>query len=119
MTTTEIAARLVELCRQGQFEAAQKELYAEDAVSLEPEASPGFEKETKGLQGIIEKGRKFQAGIETEHGLSISDPVIAPNSFAFSLNMDITMKGHKRMDMNELCLYKVKDGKIVSEEFFM
>ena len=33
MTTEQIASRLAELCRQGQFEAAQKELYAENAVS--------------------------------------------------------------------------------------
>ena len=33
MSTQQIAARLVELCRQGEFEAAQKELFAKDAVS--------------------------------------------------------------------------------------
>jgi len=50
MTTGQIASRLAELCRQGQFEAAQKELYAENAVSIEPEAMPDFPKETKGLR---------------------------------------------------------------------
>src|SRR5262249_26576900 len=38
-------SRLAELCRQGQFEAAQKELDAENAVSIEPEAMPDFPKE--------------------------------------------------------------------------
>ena len=36
MTTTEIAERLVDLCRKGQFEAAQKELFSADAVNIEP-----------------------------------------------------------------------------------
>ena len=40
MTTQEVANRLVELCRQGQIEAAQTELYANDCSSLEPENSP-------------------------------------------------------------------------------
>jgi hypothetical protein len=29
------------------------------------------------------------------------------------------MKERGEMDMTELCVYKVKDGKITSEEFFM
>ena len=119
MTTHEIASRLVELCRKGQFETAQKELFADDVVSIEPSPSPDFEKETKGLQNILEKGRKFDAMTEAVHNLTISDPVIAGNSFACSLRMDITMKQGGRMDMSEICLYKVKDGKIISEEFSM
>jgi len=35
MNPTPIAARLVELCRQGQYEQLQNELYADDAVSIE------------------------------------------------------------------------------------
>ena len=40
MNTRQISERLVELCRQGQFEAAQTELYADDAVSIEPDGAP-------------------------------------------------------------------------------
>jgi hypothetical protein len=29
------------------------------------------------------------------------------------------MKGRERESMSELCVYTVKDGKIVSEQFFM
>jgi ketosteroid isomerase-like protein len=34
------------------------------------------------------------------------------------MGMDVTMKGGQRMKMDEVCVFKVKDGKIVSEEFF-
>jgi hypothetical protein len=119
MTTKEIAARLVEYCRKSDFEAAQKALYAQDAISIEPQSTPEFAKETKGLKAILEKGKKFEAMVEHSHGTEISEPVIAGNSFAFSLRMDVTMKGQGRMDMAELCIYKVKDGKIISEEFVM
>jgi hypothetical protein len=35
------------------------------------------------------------------------------------MRMDITMKNKERWDMTELCAYLVKDGKIVSEQFFV
>ena len=119
MTTTEIANRLVELCRKGDYETAQKELYAEDAISIEPHATPAFEKETKGKDAIKEKGRKWEYMVEETHTLEMSDPIVAGNSFACTMRMDITMKERGRMDMTELCIYEVKDGKIISEEFRM
>ena len=119
MTTNEIATHLVELCRKGNFEKAQKDLFSQDAVSREPHATSGFEKETKGLNSIIEKGKKFNEMVEAVHSVAMSDPLISSNSFACVLNMDTTMKGQGRMTMKELCVYEVKDGKIVSERFFM
>jgi len=119
MTTEQIASRLAELCRQGQFETAQKELFADNAVSVEPEASADFAKETKGLRAIIEKGHKFESMVEQVHGCSTSAPLVAGNAIAFTLTMDVTMKGRGRVKLNEICAYEVKDGKIVSEQFFM
>ena len=119
MTTQEIAARLVELGRQGAFEKAHQELYAQDAVSIEPHGTPEFDKETKGMTAITEKGQRWNAMVVDTHSLKFSDPVIAANSFACTLEMDLTMKEGGRMQMNELCVYTVKDGKITSEQFFM
>jgi limonene-1,2-epoxide hydrolase len=119
MTTKQVADRLTGLCKAGDWENAQKELYADDVISIEPYATPAFEKETKGKQAIIEKGEKFQSMVETMHNLEVSDPLVADNSFAITMRLDVTMKGQKRMDMTELCVYKVKDGKIISEEFFI
>lgn len=119
MSTQQIADRLVELCRKGEFEAAQTELYSENAVSIEPFETPAFAKEEKGLPAIIEKGHKFSAMVEEIHGITTSDPLVASNSIAFTLSMDMKMKGRDRSTMAELCVYEVKDGKIVSEHFFM
>jgi hypothetical protein len=119
MTIHEIAARLVILCRQGQFETAQKELFSKDAISTEPYASPAFEKEIKGLDAIIEKGVKFNDMVEKMHTLEVSEPLIAANSFACTLRMELTMKEKGHMDMTELCVYEVKDGKIIAETFYM
>ena len=119
MTTQEIADRLVQLCRKGDFEAAQEELFAEDAVSIEPYSTPEFEKETKGLKAMKEKSVKWNAMVEKVSDLKFSEPLIAANAFACTMHMHVTMKEHGDMDMAELCVYTVKDGKIVSEQFFM
>lgn len=97
---------------------AHKELYAEDAISIEPEATGGFEKETKGLQNIIRKGELFTDLIEASYGVKVSEPLIAGNSIAFTLTMDTKFKGRDRSTFEELCVYVVKDGKVISEQFF-
>lgn len=119
MTTQEIATRLVTLCRKGDWETVQKELFSKDIVSIEPYSTPDFARESRGLEAIIEKGRKWAEMVSENHLLEVSDPVVAGNSFACTMHMDVTMKGKGRMDMTELCIYKIKDGKIISEEFVM
>ena len=119
MTTKEIANRLTELCRKGEWAQAQNELYADNAVSIEPMATPAFEKETKSLKAIIEKGEKFDNMVQEYHSLKISEPLVTDKSIAFVLSMDLTMKGRPREQMSEICVYDVEDGKIVSEQFHM
>ncbi len=119
MKTSEIAEQLVAYCRKARWAEAQNALYAADAVSIEPYATPAFAKETKGLPAILEKGVKFESLVETMHSLKISEPLLADNAFAFTMSMDVTMKGQPRVKMSELCVYHVKDGKIVSEQFHM
>ena len=118
MKVTDIARRLVDYCRKADWKRAQEELYSKDAVSIEPYATPAFEKETRGLDAIIAKGKKFDSMVEKVHKITVSEPLVAANSFAFVLGLDITMKERGRMNSPELCVYQVKDGKIVSEEFF-
>jgi hypothetical protein len=119
MSTQDIANRLVELCSKGDFEGAQKELFADDCVSIEPYATPEFEKETKGLEAIIEKGKKWASMVEEYHAMNVSQPIVAGNSFVVTMFLSVTMKGQGKMDMTELCVYTAKDGKIISEQFFV
>jgi limonene-1,2-epoxide hydrolase len=119
MSTQQIAARLAELCNKGEFEAAQKELFANDAVSVEQHESPGVPKETRGLEAIIEKGHHWASTLEKVHEYSASKPLVAGDAIAMTLAMDVTMKGRGRMKLQEVCVYEVKNGKIASERFFM
>src|SRR4051812_49083345 len=104
MSTKEIAARLIELCRQGKWEEAQKELFAEDTVSIEPHSTPAFEKETKGLNAIIEKGHKFETMVEKTERIEVNEPIITANAIAFKLIMEVTMKGRSKETWEEICV---------------
>src|SRR5690348_15789084 len=119
MKTQQIAERLAEHCNKGNFEQAQKELFAEDAISIDQHAAAGFEKETKGLNAILENGQKFQSLIEETHRCTASAPIVVGDVNALGLFMDVTMKGQKRTAMNELIVYTVKNGMIISEQFFV
>ncbi|MFK7806165.1 MAG: SnoaL-like domain-containing protein [Saprospiraceae bacterium] len=117
MTTQEIANRLVELCRTGKYEEAVRELYSPDIVSVEPEGVPN--RIVSGLEGIAEKGKAFEAKIEKFNSSVITDPIVADNIFSCAMLMNVNMKGVPvPVDMNEICVYTVADGKIVKEEFF-
>jgi hypothetical protein len=116
MTTQEIAGKLVAYMRKGQIFDAQAELYADDIVCVEPEGmmAPHL---TKGKQAVAEKGRQFADMIEQRHGGSCSDPIVGGRFFSISMTLDATMKGRGRQLLDELCVYEVKDGKIVHEQF--
>ena len=119
MKIEQIAQRLVELCREGKFEQAQKELYADDAISIEAEGTPmAAGGPAKGLESIYEKGRQFNAGIEAYHGMQVSEPLVAENWFSVKMVLDVTMKQWGRQVMQEICVYHVRNGKIDREQFF-
>ena len=119
MNTKEIAEQLVALCRKGEFEAAQNQLFSADAVSIEPEATPDFSKETKGLKAILEKGHTFASMVQEIHSVVLSEPLVAGDSFACTMELDVTMKGRGRVHLAEVCVYETENGKIVSESFHM
>jgi hypothetical protein len=117
MTTQEVANRFNELAQTGQWEQIQNELFADNAVSIEPEHSQGM-KSVEGLEAIREKGRQFEQMVEEMHGGWTKEPIIGGNHFAVAMGMDCTFKGMGRKQMDEIAVYEVKDGKIVKEQFF-
>ena len=117
MTTQEVADRFSELTKQNNWNQIYEELYSQDAESIEPPHAVGLAN-AKGMDAIREKGRAFNATIEKMHGGWCSDAVVGGNYFSVAMGMDVTMKGAGRMNLDEICVYEVKDGKIIKEEFF-
>ncbi len=117
MTTKEVAYRLVELCRQFPFEAAYKELYHPDCVSIETEVE-GEGRKVQGLEAIGAKVQNFNETYEV-HDFKIEGPLVASNYFTVTMIMDVTNKTEGiRHPIGEVCVYKVVNGKIVFEQFF-
>ncbi|MEL6671088.1 MAG: nuclear transport factor 2 family protein [Bacteroidota bacterium] len=118
MTTQEIASKWAELCRTGNFDQAQAELYAQNCVSLEMEGAQGFPPRVEGMEAITQKGQQWGEMVEAFHGVEIEGPIVAGDHFTATMKMDITMKGQPRRVDEELGVFRVADGKIVSEQFF-
>lgn len=117
MTTQEVANLYNELAQTAQWDKIQDELFADNAVSIEPPGSPGLQS-VEGMPAIKEKGKKFGEMVEEMHGGYTTAPVVGGNFFSVGMGMECTMKGMGRQKMDEIALYEVKDGKIVREQFF-
>jgi len=117
LSTQEVAARFSELARQEKWFEIQDELFADDVKSIDPPNSPyfGF---AEGRDNVKKKGETFVKKIEDVHGAYTSEPVIGGNHFAVGREVDITVQGHGRIQINQVMLYEVKDGRIVLEQFF-
>jgi hypothetical protein len=117
MTTQEVANRMNELFKQFKWSEVQDELFAENAVSIEPPGSPGLQTAV-GLAAIKKKGEDFNNMVEEMHGGWVSEPLVGGNHISFAMAIDATYKGMGRQKMEEIAVYEVKDGKIVKEQFF-
>ena len=118
MTTQEIASKWAEYCRTGQWDKAQEELYDANCISLEMEGAQGLPPKVEGIEAIKAKGDAWGGMVEEFHGVEIEGPIVAGNHFVASMKMDITMKGRPRSVDEEIGVFEVKDGKIVTERFF-
>jgi len=116
LSTSEIAQRLVELCRQGQNETAYRELFADDAIALEPAFAPL--PRTEGLEGLLAKHQYFQSSVTEWHGGSVSEPLVAGAHFSVAMTLDASYQDGIRSNMEEIAVYTVLDGKITQEQFF-
>ncbi|WPQ62682.1 nuclear transport factor 2 family protein [Chitinophaga sancti] len=116
METQQVADRFNELAQAGLFEEILLELFSSDAKSIEPAHAP-FQS-VQGLDNIIAKGKQFHDLIEEMHGSYTNTPIVAGNFFACTMGMDVSLKGVGRQKFDEVAVYEVKDGKIISEQFF-
>jgi len=120
MTTQQVANRYYELIKQNKRAEIQEELYSKDIVNREPEhaVAMGIPTVTIGLDAVKAKGKARMEMIETVHSDYCSEPVVGGNFFSVTFGRDMTLKGKPRMKLEEIAVFGVKDGKIISEQFF-
>ena len=125
MTTTkeilqidEVAERLVNWRNSGNADRARTELYSPDIESIEE----GFGDEigkVRGMAGLKKKGEGLSREFEV-HDIRASNSLIADNWFSVKYEIDVTFKNSgQRSTLSEIGMYKVADGKIVKEHYFM
>jgi hypothetical protein len=116
MTTQDVAKKWHQMCQEGKNMDCVNELYAENVVSQEMPNAPN--PLVKGKQNVWNKGKQWYDSVEEYHSGEVSEPLVAGNHFTSKMTMDVTFKNHGRMQMEEVGVYKVEKGKIVSEQFF-
>ena len=117
LTIQEVVTRFMELAREDRWFDIQDELFSEDVKSIDPPHSPYF-KNAEGKANVRRKGEDFVKQVEAGHRRYTSEPLMVGNHFAVGREVDITHQKFGRIQINEIMLYEVRDGKIVSEQFF-
>jgi ketosteroid isomerase-like protein len=117
MTTKQVADRFHVLAQQEKWFEIQDELFAETVRSIEPPTAKGLSN-AQGKAAVRKKGENLVSQVEAVHKSATTAPVVGGDFFAVGRELDMTVRGAGRTQMNEVMLYEVKDGQIVSEQFF-
>ena len=117
ITTQEVATRFNELAQQEKWFEIQDEFFADNVRSIDPPHSPYFGY-AEGKAAVRKKGEDFVKRIEAVHRVFTTEPIVSGNHFAVGREIDITVQGLGRIQINQVMLYEVNDGQIVSEQFF-
>jgi ketosteroid isomerase-like protein len=117
MNTEEVATKLVDYCRKGEWMRAIDDLYAKDIVSVEAQAMENMPAEMRGIDQVRGKTEWWEKNMEV-HSAKVGGPFVAGDKFVVQFDVDVTDKASKkRMQMSEVGIYTVKDGKVAREEF--
>lgn len=117
LTTREIADRFHVLAQQEKWYEIQDEFFADNVKSIDPPDSPYFGY-AEGKDAVRKKGEDFISQLEAFHSATTTLPLVCGNHFTVGREVDITVKKYGRIQIHQIMLYEVKNGQIVSEQFF-
>lgn len=122
MSLKTLAHQFVDLCNQGKNFDVMEQMYAPDIVSVEASGE-----EVAGKRPVIEKSRRWGAS-NTVNGEQVRGPFFdtanggadrSSGQFAVHFTFDVTPKSTgRRVTLEEVGVYTVKDGQITREQFF-
>jgi len=113
-TPAEVAARVTELLRAGNSAAVENELFASGIESVE---GLGMSLAWSGRKSVLAKYRAWEADHEI-HSMQVEGPWVGATGFVLKLGIDVSQKSTgQRVQMQEMAVYTVRNGKITREEF--
>jgi ketosteroid isomerase-like protein len=116
MDTRELAQAFTDMLKAGQHEEAAERFNAADIVSRE--AMDGPMAEVRGTAAVKAKSDWWYANHEV-HSSESFGPYVNGDQFAVRFVIDVTARENgQRMQMDEVGVYTVRDGKIVEERFY-
>jgi hypothetical protein len=117
MSTEEVAKKVVELTRKQAWREALDTLYDKDIVSVEARGMEGGSPEMRGIDAVRKKTDWWEQNMQV-HSFKANGPFVAHDRFVVQYDADVTDKNSKqRIQLSEVGVYTVKNGKIVREEF--
>ncbi|MEM1211154.1 MAG: nuclear transport factor 2 family protein [Planctomycetota bacterium] len=119
----EVGRKLVEYCQNHEDAKAIEELYADAAQHIEAyEMGPGMPRVTAGKDKLLANIKDWYANNEVHGSTTVGPYPHGEDRFAVTMTADMTPKAGpmagQRHQIEEISVYTVKDGKIVTAEFY-
>lgn len=113
-TPLEIAKDFAALIRAGKSDVVETKWLAPGIESVE---GVGASVAWTGKKAVLAKYRGWEADHEI-HDMCLYGPWVGATGFALRFSIDVTTKSTgQRMQMEEIAVYTVRNGKVVREEF--
>lgn len=116
MNNQEIANNLVSLLRQGKFNEVYDELFHPDAHHIEPQSE--YFSDVKGVEAIKAKDKAMGEHIANVENMEVGEAIIAAKHIAIPYKIKAELKDGNKMELDEIIVYEIDNGKIISEQFF-
>lgn len=116
MTTQQVAHKLRQAIVDTDLATIHDDLFAPGVESIEPQFAPL--PHAKGIAQVQEKAQMFGGSIEKLHSREVTEPVVSGDYISLGMSFDASLKDGNRLQLSEMILYKVQEGRIVSEQFF-
>ena len=114
--TRAVAEDFTNLLKADDHMGAAMKYWSDDVVSLE--GAEGDMARVEGKDAVIKKGEWWYENHDV-HSVTAEGPYVNGDQFIVKFEMDITEKASgNRMQMAEMGVYTVKNGKVVEERFY-
>src|SRR5438309_10176860 len=93
-TTEEVATKLVDYCRKGEWMKAVDDLYAKEIVSVEAHAMENMPAEMRGIDQVRGKTERWEKNMEV-YSVKVGGPFVARDTFVVQFEVDVREKASK------------------------